>query len=213
MICVSLAEKSVEAVCAALPLYAFAEIRLDAVDDLTEAAVKKIFSSHPRLIAAFRPGRISEKERIRQLTAAVAAGAAYVDIEISADPDEIRKIISTARAHACRVIVSLHDYERTPLRAYLEEIRRQGFEAGADIVKIACLSRGEDDNARLLSLLDYPKPIVVLGMGPAGKVTRIVAPLLGAPFTYAAPAAGRETAPGQFEAALIRRTWEAWNNA
>ena len=212
MICVSLAEKTLKALGAALPLYPFAEIRLDATDDLSQETVKKIFALHPRLIAACRPGRISEAERSDLLSAAVHAGAAYVDIEIETEPVLQQKIISAARACGCRTIVSFHDYERTPLRAYLEEVRRRGFEAGADIVKIACLSRGADDNARLLGLLDYPKPVVAFGMGPAGKITRLIAPLLGAPFTYASPAAGRETAPGQLEAGFIRRTWEAWEN-
>lgn len=213
MICVSLAEKTAKAVCAALPLYAFAEVRLDAINSLTERAIKKIFAWHPRLIATFRPGRVSEAKRIGLLTAGIEAGAAYVDIELDAKPASLRKIVSAARAGGCRLIISHHDRAGTPPRAVLEDIRKRGFKLGADIVKIACLSGGAADNARLMSLLDYPKLIVAIGLGPAGSVTRIVAPLLGAPFTYAAPSAGKETAPGQLEAAFIRRTWEAWKNA
>jgi 3-dehydroquinate dehydratase-1 len=36
-------------------------------------------------------------------------------------------------------------------------------------------------------------------MGEKGRVTRILAPLLGSPFTYASYEAGKETAPGQIE--------------
>lgn len=213
MICVSLAEPTAKAVCAALPLYAFAEIRLDAINTLTERSMKRIFAWHPRLIATFRPGRVPEPERIALLKAAIEAGAAFVDIEIDAKPASIRKIVSAARTCGCRPILSFHDMTGTPSRAVLEEIRRRGFQYGADIVKIACLSSGAADNARLMSLLDCSKLVVAIGLGPAGRVTRIVAPLLGAPFTYASPAAGKETAPGQLEATLIRRTWEAWKNA
>ncbi len=213
MICVSLAERTTKAVCAALPLYPFAEIRLDALRDLSVNGINKIFAWHPRLIATLRPGRVSEAERIDLLTASISAGAAYVDIEIETDPAGIQRIVSAARAHGCRPIVSFHDESGTPSREVLEDIRRRGFEAGADIVKIACASSGASDNARLLALLDYPRLVVAIGLGPAGKITRLAALLLGAPFTYAAAAAGKETAAGQIEAAGLLRAWKEWENA
>lgn len=212
MICVSLAEKTAAAARAAATRQAFAEIRLDAASDATVESVRTIFFGHPRLIAAFRPGRVSEIERISLLTAAISAGAAYVDLEIDAPLSSRRDIAEAARAFRSRLILSFHDWSGTPSRAALEDIRAKGFELGAELVKIACRSGGAAENARLLSLLDYPKPVIAIGMGPAGKITRLVGPLLGAPFTYAAPAAGRETAPGQLEAGRIRSIWEDWKN-
>ncbi|MDD8011558.1 MAG: type I 3-dehydroquinate dehydratase [Acidobacteriota bacterium] len=212
MICVSLAEKTAGAARAAALRHDFAEIRLDAVSGLTRDSVQMIFAGHPRLIAAFRPGRVPEPRRLELLTSGVASGAAYVDVEIDAPPSSLRDIIVSARARRCRPIVSFHDPSGTPTRAVLEDIRRRGFDQGAEIVKIACFSGGPADNARLMGLLDFPKPVIAVGMGSAGRITRLVGPLLGAPFTYASPAAGRETAPGQIEAERIRRTWEAWRN-
>jgi 3-dehydroquinate dehydratase-1 len=212
MICVSLAEKSAEKLVAVLPEYPFAEIRLDAVDGLSETAIKKIFAGHPRLIATHRPGRVPEPERIDRLAAAVSAGAAYVDLEIETAAAGLQRVVAAARAKNCRVIVSFHDESGTPSRDILEDIRRRGFAAGADLVKIACFSRGPADNARLLGLLDDPRPTVVIGMGAAGRITRLVAPLLGSPFTYASPAEGKETAAGQLDADDIRRSWEAWKD-
>ncbi len=212
MICVSLAEKTAAAARAAAIRQAFAEIRLDAVADATVESVRTIFSGHPRLIAAFRPGRVPEIERISLLTAAISAGAAYIDLEIDAPLSSRRDIAEAVRAFRSRLIISFHEWSGTPSRAALEDIRAKGFELGGELVKIACRSGGSADNARLLSLLDYPKPVIAIGMGPAGKVTRLVGPLLGAPFTYAAPAAGRETAPGQLEAGRIRSLWEDWKN-
>ncbi|MHB8056113.1 MAG: type I 3-dehydroquinate dehydratase, partial [Candidatus Aminicenantales bacterium] len=144
---------------------------------------------------------------------AVAAGAAYIDVEIETASADLERIARAVRARNCLLIVSFHNMKQTPARAVLEDIRRRGFEAGADIVKIACQSGGPADNARLLGLLDFPRPVIAIGLGPAGKITRLAAPLFGAPFTYAAPAAGRETAAGQLEAGFIRRTWKAWENA
>jgi 3-dehydroquinate dehydratase type I len=55
------------------------------------------------------------------------------------------------------------------------------------------------DNARLLGLLNDTRPVVVVGMGHKGRITRIAALLLGSPFTYASLAAGKETAEGQID--------------
>jgi len=56
-----------------------------------------------------------------------------------------------------------------------------------------------------MGLLDSDRPLVVIGMGPQGAITRIVAPLLGSPFTYAAPEKGREVVEGQLDRHTIRR--------
>ena len=55
------------------------------------------------------------------------------------------------------------------------------------------------DNARLLGLLDSNKNVVVIGMGELGKITRIIAPILGSKFTFASLSRGKETADGQME--------------
>jgi 3-dehydroquinate dehydratase-1 len=105
----------------------------------------------------------------------------------------------------CKLIVSYHNYEKTPSKNELETIIEKCFGDGADIAKVACQVNSEAEAARILSLYDYNrdnfkrKKIVVLGMGEKGKIIRLVAPLLGAPFTFAALSAGKETAPGQLD--------------
>lgn len=49
----------------------------------------------------------------------------------------------------------------------------------------------------MLSLYESRKNVIALGMGPLGVITRIAAPFLGAPLTYASLAPGKETAEGQ----------------
>ena len=67
---------------------------------------------------------------------------------------------------------------------------------GADLVKLACQANSQADSARLLSLYENYKNILVIGMGAQGAITRIAAPFLGAPFSFVAGKAGK-TAPGQ----------------
>ncbi|HPW17431.1 MAG TPA: type I 3-dehydroquinate dehydratase [Candidatus Aminicenantes bacterium] len=203
MICVSIGNVAFEKCLAVLDTVPFAEIRIDSMDVDAEK-VRALFSRPRLLVAACRPGARSESERKALLAEAIAAGASYVDLEAEAGEAYKRELVAEARARGCRVIVSHHDFERTPPRAELERVIRAGFEDGADVVKVACRVRAPADNARLLGLLDAARPLVVVGMGPAGRITRIAAPLLGSPFTYASPEPGLETAEGQIDQAALR---------
>ncbi len=203
MICVSLAEPTRERCLAALAGVDFAEIRIDRMTSVNERDVRSIFSGGKRLIATCRPGGGPEPDRKILLLAAIEAGAAYVDVEIDAAKDFRRSLIESAARTGCRVIVSYHDFIRTPPRAGLEDIVGRCFAMGANIAKIACLVESDRDNARLLGLLDDPRPMAVMGLGRLGAKTRVMAPLLGAAFVYASPGEGRETADGQIPAGRL----------
>lgn len=196
MICVSLRETSPEAVLAALSGLKFAEVRLDGFLSTPDDAAR-IFSSHPNLVATMRPGARPEPERVEVLSAAIAAGAAYVDLELDSPSASQAVLREAAARNGCRVIVSHHDHLGTPPRPDLEAIREACFASGADLSKIACRIAAPRDCARLLGLLDFPRPVVAVGMGPLGRITRVAAVLLGAPFTFASRAEGLETAEGQ----------------
>jgi len=204
VICVSVREKSLKATMRALRGLEFAEVRLDGFFP-TAADAAEIFSSHPCLIATLRPGSLPEPERNEVLLAAVAAGAAYLDIELESSPAFREPLIRAARGRGCRVIVSHHDFRGTPGPEELASLVEGCFSAGADLAKIACLVNAPAEAARLLGLLDDPRMIVPVGMGEPGRITRVAAPLLGAPFTFASPAVGRETAEGQFEASRLKK--------
>jgi 3-dehydroquinate dehydratase type I len=198
MICVSLAEKTPAACLAALEHLAFAEIRLDRM--IVDApGARDLFSRHRNLIATCAPGAFPDGRRKALLLAAIEGGAAYVDVELGAACDFRDDVIARAREAGCAVIISFHDYEATPSRSDLERTVRACFDRGADIAKIACAVRTKAESARLLGLLDDTRRIVVIGMGPAGRITRVVAPLLGSPFTFASLAEGKETADGQID--------------
>jgi len=206
MICVSIADIDFEQCRKVLSDIEMAEIRLDLLH-FSPAQVKEIFSKHPQLIATHRPGstEMSEEERKELLISAVNAGAAYVDVEIETRTAFKEAVKQACCEKGCKLIVSYHNHEKTPSKNELETIIEKCFGDGADIAKVACQVNGEADAARILSLYDYDrenskeKKIVALGMGEKGKIIRLVAPLLGAPFTFAALSAGKETAPGQFD--------------
>jgi 3-dehydroquinate dehydratase-1 len=180
---------------------ACAEIRMERMA-LTKGDIAKIFSQPVLLIATCRPGELRDKKRKEYLAAAIEAGAGYVDIEVESDTVYKKEIMEKARSKGCKVIISFHDYEGTPSTERLSSIVSLCFSEGADIAKVACKANSFVDSARLIGLLgqeEFKGRVVVVGMGEKGKITRIVAPLLGSPFAFASLREGRETAEGQIE--------------
>lgn len=215
MICVSVAEPTVELCLEALKGLDFAEVRIDAMKVMIED-METIFSRPLALIATFMPvspvvikdGFVDASVRKAFLISAVEAGAKYVDIEVQLDDVFRLEIIEKAKMKDCKVIVSFHDFHSTPEKEKLEEIAALCFSKGADIAKIACRVNSERDNLRLLGLLnnyDYQGRTVVIGMGNKGRITRVAAPLLGSPFTFASISKGKETAEGQIEKETLDR--------
>jgi 3-dehydroquinate dehydratase I len=201
MICVSIDEQYSNNYLQLLDNIEFAEIRMDrmllSLDD-----VKTIFSHPARLIATYRPGTVDDRTRKKYLFAAMDSGAGYVDVEVDSDNTYKKEIVEKAKSKGCKVIVSFHDHEKTPSEERLKDIMALCFAEGADIVKIACKVNSAEDNGRLLGLLgreDLKERLVIVGMGEKGRITRVAAPYLGSPFTFASLAKGKETGEGQID--------------
>ena len=202
MICVSLEVSNVSDSLKKLKALDLAELRLDKAS-LTGAEIKQLFSLPLDLIVTCRPGFLSEEDRKQYLLEAICYGAKYVDLEIESPVAFKQDIISLARNKGCLVILSYHNYQETPPAIELNRTVRQCFQEGADIAKIACQVNSGPDIISLFSLYGLEEAaagkIISLGMGQKGKITRVAAPLLGAPFTYASFKPGSETAEGQLD--------------
>ncbi|MFH1520745.1 MAG: type I 3-dehydroquinate dehydratase [Candidatus Micrarchaeota archaeon] len=197
MICVSIAESDLEGCLKAMHGLEMAEIRLDKLNEPKDEIVKKIFTQPLKLIATCRPEAGDDERRKKILFTAIDNGAAFVDIEVDCRDDYKKAIVERAKKKDCKVIISFHDHKKTPPSAELEQIVDWCFQSGADIAKIACMVNSNKDNAKLLGLLDSERNMVVIGMGVKGRITRVIAPLLGSVFTFAASEKGKETADGQ----------------
>jgi 3-dehydroquinate dehydratase I len=214
MVCVSLDERYHVDFLKGLPDIGFAEIRMDRMT-LTPEEIADIFSQPLALIATCRPGALDGQKRKAYLITAIEAGSAYVDIEIESDVVSKREIMEKAGSKGCKVIVSFHDFEKTPDYERLRQIVGLCLSEGADIVKIACKANSVMDSARLLGLLgekDFKDRLIVVGMGEEGKITRIVAPLLGSLFTYASLTEGMQTAEGQTEKGHLEKIMRLLKN-
>ncbi|MDD3725901.1 MAG: type I 3-dehydroquinate dehydratase [Candidatus Ratteibacteria bacterium] len=119
----------------------------------------------------------------------------YVDVEIRSRI--VREVIKEARKTNRKVIVSYHNFSKTPPFKTLEVIHRKGKQLKPDIIKIATRANTPDELFTLLSFTyKYSKssPLVVTPMGTS-LVERLVPLSLGSLFTYIAFTT--ETAPGQ----------------
>jgi 3-dehydroquinate dehydratase type I len=196
MICVSIAEPTLHDCLEAVKGLELAEIRIEKTG-LSLADIKQLFSGPVKLVATCRPGDRTDDERLAALLAAISAGAAYVDIELEAAPGLRTAVVAAAREKNCRVIVSYLNFKETPLRHYLLQVIEECFDCGGDIAKVVCRVQSSQDCVRILSLYESRKNLIALGTGELGAITRIAAPFLGAPLTYASLAPGKETAEGQ----------------
>jgi len=196
MICVSLAEKDPHVCLDTLKKLEIAEIRID-LCGYSDESIRQVFSCRKKTIATCRPGDYSDDDRKRKLKLAILSGATFVDIEFEATNEYRTELLEFAHDHQCDVIISYHNYKNTPELDELEKIMLRCFEYGADIAKIATMVNVNRDNSKILSLYKAPGRLIALGMGELGKITRIVAPFLGAEFTYASLSEDNTTAPGQ----------------
>ncbi|MCX7965010.1 MAG: type I 3-dehydroquinate dehydratase [Syntrophorhabdaceae bacterium] len=199
MICVSLDERYSIDFLKSLVGIEFAEIRMDRMR-LSDNDIYDIFSQPKQLIATCRPGYLNEMTRKDYLLKAIDAGATYVDIELESDSKFKKSIMESARKKTCKVIISYHNYKKTPSQDVLYGIIKLCFAEGADITKIACQVSSSTDAARLIGILgssEFENRLIVIGMGAKGRLVRVITPFIGGLFTYASFEAGKETAEGQ----------------
>lgn len=206
MIYVSLADYSFAELLAILTQHPFAELRLDRLA-LSPEQIRQVFQQSPYLIATCRSGKISDEVRLQLLLMAIRAGAAMVDIEYDAPADYRRTLTEAARRAGCKLIVSYHNYHRTPSYARLCQILRRCTALQPDYIKIVTLCRKPAENERLLKLYQItPLPLIAFGMGAAGRASRLEALDGGAPLVFAALDEHHRTAEGQLTKAELE-TW------
>jgi 3-dehydroquinate dehydratase type I len=97
----------------------------------------------------------------------------------------------------------------TPGLKTLRKKMIDGYKAGADIVKIVTFAKKMEDNLKVLGLIPYAQKkglkIIAFCMGEKGKISRIMAPMLGSYLTYASLDKGEESAPGQMTVEEIKQ--------
>jgi 3-dehydroquinate dehydratase/shikimate dehydrogenase len=206
----------------------FLEIRLDMLQRPSAgiAVIRRLLRRYPEtlIVATCRRkangGEFagSVREELEVLETAGAAGAALLDVEIET-AEAALEAVANLRQNA-RVIVSYHNFERTPA---LAQVLKRMKKVPADLYKLATTARKPSDNLRVLSILTacLEAPVMALAMGEMGVPSRILGPARNSAFTFAAPDAAPATpkrgskklsavptAPGQFSACKLRNWYQ-----
>ena len=166
----------------------FVEVRLDCLGDnmrQLRSSVEKI--RVPMILTARHPreggaGALGSRQRAELLKAFLPL-ASMVDIELRS-AQSLRDVVAEAKQQRVDLILSFHDFSRTPSPTRLRAKVRQALRVGASIVKIATTLRGPSDLVSLLALQSSSDQLAAMGMGDLGKVSRLVLPLAGARLVY-----------------------------
>lgn len=162
---------------------------------------------------------VKEAERIGLLTDLLSTnllslknGPDAVDIELSAGREARDQVIKAAKTCGKTVIVSFHDFSKTPAFHEMEIIVEEAFLAGADIAKLAVMPQSRKDVLDLLRITletrEAGNAICTIAMGKLGKHTRVIAPFYGSVLTYAAVDSEISAAPGQYQVDEIKKILE-----
>lgn len=161
------------------------ELRLDTVSDPSVAGA--LAGRRRPVIVTCRPAweggefKGSEEERKQILADGLSLGAEYVDVEWRARFDDL-----ISQAGGRRIVLSAHDYLGVPidLTARVHAMRS----TGAEVIKIAATLSSLSDCVPLLDLgaqSGKQSGLALIGMGPYGFATRVLAGRFGSVWTYA----------------------------
>jgi 3-dehydroquinate dehydratase type I len=184
------------------------ELRLDYLKLPDLGAVKKKFKAlEDKTILTIRKreegGRFqgSETKRIALLRQLQGWKAAYKDVELNTLSDSKLKVNA-------RTIVSWHDFSSTPSAKVMKAKLSAALEYGG-IAKIVTTARKLSDNLTVLSLYseEMKGRLIAFCMGEDGKISRILAPMLGSPLMYGC-LEGAVVAPGQIPISELRGFYE-----
>ncbi len=208
-ICAVIVNKDLAAIRDVEPLVELFEVRIDLIGDgWQEVAgqLKRPWIACNRTVAEGGRWQGSEARRKEELLKAVQLGADMVDIEL--ETANLEKLVALIKKGA-GCLMSFHELEKTPSLDSLRKIVRRQLAAGADICKVVTTAQKFEDNLVVLELVpEFAETrIVSFAMGPLGLPSRILSPLVGGEFVYAAVARGGESAAGQVTVADLAKLY------
>jgi len=157
---------------------------------------------------------VSDAERLADIkTFAQVAEAGYVDIELENNPALIKAVQKALQGSNIQLILSYHQFEKMIAKEKIEMILKAMEDAGADVLKVALTCENKEDLKMLLAVVrayqcHSQKPMIIIGMGKYGQITRVLPEFCGGSLTYVN--AQTATAPGQLtleEIVHLRKTF------
>ncbi len=125
-----------------------------------------------------------------------------VDIELNVGNKTVLELVDKAHKKNVFVVMSYHNFEKTPAYDDMVDILEKMEVMGGDILKIAVMPVLKKDvvtlmNVSTLMSSKLDRPLVMISMGELGKITRIAGELIGSSVTFGSTL--KSSAPGQIQ--------------
>lgn len=124
-----------------------------------------------------------------------------IDVELFTGDEIVKDIVKTAHENDVKVVMSNHDFFKTPAKEEIINRLCKMQDLGADLPKIAVMPNTSEDVVTLLAATEEMstkyanKPIITMSMGSLGLVSRLAGETFGSALTFGAAKA--ISAPGQ----------------
>lgn len=123
-----------------------------------------------------------------------------IDIELMSGNLLVYQLVEIAHQYGIKVVMSNHDFNKTPTDEEMMERLDKMELMNADICKIAVMPVSNDDVIRLLNVTHImsrrlSKPLITMSMGALGVISRICGESFGSALTFACNELA--SAPGQ----------------
>jgi len=177
------------------------EIRVDALPtidlEILGAVIKR--SALPVLLTLR-----SVEQDTKTLQQLATLQPAYLDVDHTMPIDCIKNL--RKKHPEIKIVLSYHNYKETPRD--LDAILKQMRQTPADFYKIATTAQNTLDALRVLLFSKKAgNDVIALAMGSEGMITRILAPVVGSPWSYAALSTDSRTAPGQLTVEQLQKVY------
>jgi len=131
-----------------------------------------------------------------------------LDIEMFRDAGSVVKLTQLAHDKKVLVIMSNHDFNKTPEQQEIENRLLKQDQMGADILKIAVMPKSKQDvftlmNATLAVSQKSQKPLLTMSMGQLGTISRVATANMGGSLSFGM--IGEASAPGQIDVTQLKQ--------
>lgn len=194
-----------------LPYADLIELRLDLFEKIEEAALKKLRMdfSIPMIFTVRSENqgggfKGSYEEQMEMLLSLLHLQPEYLDLESQLPLGFFEEI--AYRYPSIKLICSHHNFKNTP--SDLDSIYWALKQKPAYFYKLAVMAENSSEALRLLAWVKkQDNKLIVISMGEFGQISRILAPVVGIPITYASVHEQSETAPGQIPAKVLNEIY------
>ncbi|WP_418654801.1 type I 3-dehydroquinate dehydratase [Acinetobacter beijerinckii] len=131
-----------------------------------------------------------------------------LDVEMFRDQQVVKNTVKLAHDKKVLIVMSNHDFQKTPSEYEIVKRLLKQDELGADILKIAVMPQSKQDvftlmNATLKVSQQSKKALLTMSMGKLGTISRIATANMGGSFSFGM--IGEASAPGQIDVTQLKQ--------